>query len=219
LFVVTMGILVAFQIDQWGERRNNAQDERRFLERLQRENAKAIAELGRAIPMHQKAVREIGLALRSRTKPDQLAKFARTESFGCQAATLPSVGFNDTAFEELIASGRLNVASNSELSSLIRDLVAAQGAGSAQLAYSRQQVALMLPALSPYYRLDVSPTDEQNTLCYIDWPRLVNDQQSLNAAVRAYRVHQLMLSVRTDMQNLNKSVQAKLACVLGNRDC
>jgi hypothetical protein len=219
LVVVTLGVLIAFQIDQWGDRRKRASEERQFLERLYRENGKALAELREVIPIHQKALREIGLAVRSRGKPGQLAQFARTESFGCQAATQPSVGFNDTAFEELVSSGRLNIVSDPELRSLIRDLIAAQASGSAQLAYSRQQVGVMLPALNPYYLLDVGATDQQDSKCFIDWPRLAEDQQAVNAAVRAYRVHQLMLSVRTDMQGLNEKVQAKLTCVLQKAGC
>jgi hypothetical protein len=219
LIVVTLGVLLAFQIDQWGERRSKAAEERRFLERLYRENGKAIDELRDVIPIHQKALREIGIAVRSRNKPEDLAKFSTIDSFGCQAAMQPSAGYNETAFEELIASGRLNLVSDPALRSLIRDLVAVQAMGSAQLAYSRQQVALMLPALNPYYRLEVAPRDEQDSQCYIDWPRLVGDQQAVNAAVRAYRVHQLMLSVRTDMQELNERVEAKLACVLKKPNC
>ena len=218
LVVVTLGVLIAFQIDQWGERRTKARDEHQFLERLYRENGKALAELGEVIPIHQKALKEIGQAVRSRNDTAQLEKFSKTESFGCQAATQPAVGFNDTAFEELVASGRLNIVSDPELRALLRDLTAAQAAGSAQLSYSRQQVALVLPALNPYYRLEVAPTDEQDSRCFIDWQRLVTDQQAVNAAVRAYRVHQLMLSVRSNMQELNEQVQSELACVL-NRKC
>ena len=77
----------------------------------------------------------------------------------------------------------------------------------------------MLPALNPYYLLDVGATDQQDSKCFIDWPRLAEDQQAVNAAVRAYRVHQLMLSVRTDMQGLNEKVQAKLTCVLQKAGC
>jgi hypothetical protein len=219
LIVVTLGVLLAFQIDQWGERRSKAGEERRFLERLYRENGKAIDELRDVIPIHQKALREIGIAVRSRNKPEDLAKFSKIDSFGCQAAMQPSAGYNETAFEELVASGRLNLVSDPALRSLIRDLVAVQSMGSAQLAYSRQQVALMLPALNPYYRLEVAPTDDQDSQCYIDWPRLVGDQQAVNAAVRAYRVHQLMLSVRTNMQELNQRVEARLACVLEKPNC
>ena len=219
LVVVTLGVLLAFQIEQWGERQKKAKEERQFLERLYRENAETITEMERIVPIHERAVKELGLALRAGNNPAQLAQYARQNNFGCAAAMQPSVGFSDTAFQELVASGRLNILSDHQLRGSLRQLTAAQSAGSAQLAYSRQQVSLILPVLNPYYRLEISADDAKESSCYIDWPRLVGDQQAVNAAARAHRVHQLMLELRSDMLKLNRKVDSELACILRKEKC
>src|SRR6187551_1741348 len=52
LAVVTVGILLAFQIDQWGQDRRQAREERQFLERMWRETKDAIAENDWAMDVH-----------------------------------------------------------------------------------------------------------------------------------------------------------------------
>ena len=66
ILIVTVGILLAFQIDQWGDQRKQAGEERQFLERLYRENLSSAAELRQVLEVHEDTVREVGSAIRAR---------------------------------------------------------------------------------------------------------------------------------------------------------
>lgn len=133
LIVVTAGVLIAFQINQWADRQKQVREEHEFLDRLYGENRDAIAELGRVVQGHRRAMDEIGAAIRAKDHSALIAGYAKRPRFGCLGAVLPSVGFSDTAFQEIIASGKLNIVSDPQLRSLLRDLVATQAAGASPI--------------------------------------------------------------------------------------
>lgn len=219
LVVVTAGVLLAFQINQWAERQKQARDEREFLERLYGENRESIAELDRVVRGHQSSMGELGEAIRAKDNPPQLAEFARKPRFGCLGAVLPSVGFSDTAFQEIVASGKLNIVSDPQLRSLLRDLVATQAVGAAQLEYARQSVAQVGSALDAYERFDIPADPQERPPCNMNWNALVRDQTAINAAAKLYRFQQVMLNVRSRELAESEQVERKLACVLHKPDC
>ena len=45
ILIVTVGVLLAFQIDQWGDQRRQAREESQLLERLYRDYGRAADEL------------------------------------------------------------------------------------------------------------------------------------------------------------------------------
>jgi hypothetical protein len=219
LVVVTAGVLIAFQINQWADRQKQVRDEHEFLERLYGENREAITELGRVVRGHQNSMRELGAAIRAKDSPPQLAEFARYPLFGCLGGVLPSVGFSDTAFQEIVTSGKLNIVSDPQLRSLLRDLVATQAIGAAQLEYARQSVAQVGSALDAYEHFDIPADPRERPPCNMDWNAFVRDQSAINAAARLYRFQQVMFNVRTRELEKSEQVERKLACVLHKPDC
>jgi hypothetical protein len=219
LIVVTAGVLFAFQINQWAERQKQVRDEHEFLERLYGENRQAITELGLVVQGHRKSMEQIGAALRARGNPALLADYSKRPRFGCLGAVLPSVGFSDTAFQEIVGSGKLNLVSDPELRSSLRDLVASEAAGVAQLEYGRQMAGENMAALDPYQRFDIPANPDERPPCNMDWPALLQDQRAINAAARLYRVQQLMLAARTRELAKNEEVERKLACYLHHPGC
>ncbi|NUQ17528.1 MAG: hypothetical protein HOP95_03600 [Sphingomonas sp.] len=219
LIVVTLGVLLAFQINQWADRQKQARDEREFLERLYSENRKAIDELTGVIGSHRKSMEEIGIAIRAKDNPAELAEFAKSPRFGCLGAVLPSVSFSDTESQEILASGKLSIVSDPQLRSLLRDLVAMQAFGAAQLEYARQSVAQISSALDAYERYDIPADPKQRPPCNMDWTALLHDQSAINAAVKLYRFQQLMMAVRSRELARSDDVERKLACELRKPEC
>ena len=219
LIVVTVGVLLAFQINQWADRQKQARDEHEFLERLYRENREAITELGRVIQGHRKAMEQIGAGIRAKGNPGLMADYSKRPEFGCLGAVLPSVGFSDTAFQEILQSGKLNIVSDPQLRSVLRGLVATQAAGAAELDYGRQLVAQNMGGLDGYERFEIPADPKIRPPCNMDWAALVRDQQAINAAAHLYRIQQLMLAVRTIELNKSLNVQHKLACSLHEPGC
>ena len=217
LVVVTLGVLLAFQIDQFGERRAQAKDERQFLGRLYSEYQRGIAELRGVIRQHDKSMREIRLAVAATNDGRLLQRYAGTDSFGCDMVCHPSAPFNDSAYEDLISSGRLNRISDPQLRGEIRNLTTAQGAAKGQLTFGRDLVMLQLSSLDPYYRYQLLPSG--TTECRIDWPGLMRDPQATNAVFRAYRLHQRVSTERHKELAQTERLLGNLACKLDKPGC
>jgi len=219
LIVVTLGVLLAFQINLWADRQKQARDEREFLERLYRENRDAIAELQHVVQGHRNSMEELGAGVRAKNNPPVLADYSRRPQFGCLGAVLPSVGFSDTASQEIVASGKLNIVSDPQLRSLLRDLVATQAVGAAQLEYARQSVSQITAAIDPYQRFEIPADVKERPPCNMNWTALVRDQAAINAAARLYRFQQVMLAVRSRELARSEEVERKLACSLHKPEC
>jgi hypothetical protein len=219
LVVVTAGVLIAFQINQWADRQKQVRDEQEFLERLYGENREAITQLDSVVQGHRNAMEEIGAAVRAKDNPTLLAEYSKLPRFGCLGAVLPSVGLSDTAFQEIVASGKLNIVSDPKLRSVLRKLVANQASAAAELDYGRQLVAQNVSALDSYERYEITANPKQRPPCNMDWAALVRDRRGVNAAAHLYRIQQLMFEVRTMELARSQEAEESLACVLRKPDC
>lgn len=214
LAVVTLGVLFAFQIDQWGQDRRQARDEHQFLERMWRETNEAIQENDWVISLHAFNRRSLIRGLNARSDPQGLARYT---AGGCGADSLPGLGFNDTSYGELSASGRLGIVDDPQIRMDLREVAAAQADAVAQLNYSRQRGTLIRQALEPYLRLDVDRAGTR--LCTTNWPALVRDPAAVNAVVLAERNHVLMWWKRAYTRDLLARAHNRIACKLGKPDC
>lgn len=217
LLVVTLGVLLAFQIDQWGQERRQARDERQFLERMWRETSTAIHENDWVIGIHAQNRRGLIRGLRARDDAQALVRLAATPMSGCGADSMPGLGFNDTSYQELSASGRLNIVSDPELRSELRTVAAAQADAVAQLNYSREKSLPIRESLEPYYKLGLD--SDGNHTCRTNWPALVKDPVATNAVVRAVRNHLLMWWKRAYTRDVLAKAHNRIACTLLKPDC
>jgi hypothetical protein len=217
LAVVTLGVLLAFQIDQWAQDRRQAREERQFLERMWLETREAIRENDWVISLHAFNRRSLLRGLQSRNDPQALTRYAEKPFMGCGADSFPGLGFNDTSYQELSASGRLNLVSNPRLRLELRRVAAAQADAVAQLNYARQRSIPIRQALEPYFRLDIDRDGKRS--CRMNWLALVRDPLATNAVVAAERHHVLMWWKRAYTRDLLASAHNRIACTLGKPDC
>lgn len=213
LFVVTLGVLLAFQIDQWAQDRRQAREERQFLERMWRETDEAIRENDWVISLHAFNRRALIRALRARRNPEELARYR----FGCGADSLPGLGFNDTSYEELSGSGRLNIVSDPQLRMELRRVAAAQADAVAQLNYARQKSIPIRQALEPYWRIDLDENGKRQ--CRVNWPALAKDPLATNAVLGGERNLALMWWKRAYTRDMLAIAHNRIACKLGKPDC
>ncbi len=217
ILIVTLGVLLAFEIEQWGQRRERASQERQFMEQLYADTGSGIAELRPIVAQHEKVLMEVRQALNARGDPAKVAALPKRLDFGCGIAGLPPAPYNDTSYAELVQSGRLALLSDPKLRTAVRDLAAAQAWGASELASSRQQLQINLPPLDNYY--DVTIDGQFRPLCRIDWPRLLADHRAVTSTTRAIRRH--LQTWRARKQTLLRTEQVKrmLACKLGKPEC
>lgn len=213
LLVVTLGVLLAFQIDQWAQDRRQARDEHYFLERMWLETNEAIRENDWAVGLHARNRLALTGGLKARSDPGALALY----TFGCGADSMPGLGFNDTSYEELSASGRLNIVSDPRLRADLRNVAAAQADAVAQLNFSRQKSISIRQVLEPYYLIDIGP--DGNRTCATNWPELAKNPIARNAVIQAERSHVLMWWKRAYTRDLLATAHNRIACKLGKSDC
>lgn len=218
LAIVTLGVLIAFQVQQWGNDFSRARDEHEFLERLYRETANSQRELVERIHGHQRGVDELGAALRAKHDPALLEAYAKHPQFGCIIGTLPSAAYNETTSEELIASGRISTISDPKLRDTVRQMAASQANGERQLAYGRESVNSVIALLLPYYRNELRE-GEDDLSCTIDWPGLFASPAAATALARAYRVQAILLSNRKETLAATNKARRELACKLHQPEC
>jgi hypothetical protein len=217
LIVVTLGVLLAFRVEQWGQQRNRNIEERQFIERLYWENARSVRELRNIYDLHRTKVTQLGTAIRNKDKPDVLRQLAGREGYGCWQMQMPAAAYNTTSSEELISSGRLNLISDPRLRLQLRELASAQAEDALLLGYRRDITQLGAAQLQPYYRLSLASGPEP--ICFIDWPSLVRDPNAISAIVHTYRAHARLEQSRKILLRKAEATQYSLACVLHKPAC
>jgi hypothetical protein len=58
-----------------------------------------------------------------------------------------------------------------------------------------------------------------STRCFADWPRLLDNPAAVTAAVRVYRMHELVRKGRVDLLQMTQEVRAEVGCELGKSTC
>lgn len=217
LLVVTVGVLLAFQIDQWAQDRRQAREERQFLERMWQETAAAIEETQWVMTLHGRFRSEFIEGFSALGNPAALARLAATPNVGCRAGVMPGLGFNNTGFQELSASGRLNIIGDREVRAAMRDVVAAQADAEAQRDNAFVLGVNAQRTLEPYHVLGLDERD--NRTCRLDWPRVAGDPQASNALVRSARLHTLLWNKRAYSLDVLAKAHNAIACKLGKPDC
>ena len=217
LAVVTIGILLAFEIEQWGEERQRAKEEHIFLERLHAEYGRATDEMRDVIRHHERIMHDFRAAFAVKNKPVLLREYSTKLNFGCRAGYLGTAPFSDTVAAELINSGRLNIITDAGLRGEIRDLTTAQ-AWLRDRAVLGTEVARDANAyLTPYYRYEIL-ADGRST-CRVLWNELLSDQDATTAAVRTYRMHELVGGGRRELLAMTHRVRHAIGCKLDKPDC
>jgi hypothetical protein len=217
LVVVTLGVLLAFQIDQWGELRKRAREERQFMEQLYVDARVGADELRPILETHRKFLREAGSALLAAGNPGKMAALPNRPDFGCGLPGFAPAPYNDTAYADIVQSGRLGLLSDTALRTAVRDLAASQLLGATEVASSRQLLQIYLPPVDPYYRVSIDRKFQP--LCHIDWPRLLSDQKAVNVMARGVRRHLQVLRSRERTYQQTLRVQRMLACRIGKSEC
>lgn len=215
--VVTLGVLLAFEIEQRGRGREQAKEERQFLERLYGEYHRGIDELLRVNGSHEQVMSDFRTAFAARGNAALLANYGRRINFGCGAGYLRTAPFNDTAFAELVSSGRLSMIREPKLRGKIRELTTEQASMKDRAVLGTEAAREQSRLLDPYYRYDLAP--DGATHCVVKWSALFDDPQATTAAVRVYRMHELVRSGRVDLMRMTRTVRSDIGCALGKAEC
>lgn len=218
LAIVTVGVILAFRVDQWGQDRRQAREERQFLNRMWKETSDIAAESQEAAQADQKEATALRAAYDARGDVRQVRILdAQVGGSACRIFNLPSLGISDTTAQELLNSGRLDIVSNAGLRNALRVLAASQAEAAGQLVYARQIVPMIDQNLDKYMIASLDSSG-RNT-CRFQWSNALADPVAVYAILRARRVHELMGDERKTISLRAADVHRALACSLGKPDC
>lgn len=212
VLVVTLGVLLAFEIEQWAQGRQRAADERQFLERLHFDYGRAAREMRSVISHHDQIIRLYRQAFAAQRDPKRLQALS-VELGACQAGYLRTAPFSDTVFQELISSGKLDRIRDPQLRAKIRDLTTAQASLKDRAEAGREVTRDEGSSLTRHQRYEILP-DGRST-CRVLWSQLFADPAAVTAAVRTYRMHELVGQGRRDLLRETESVRRDVGAALG----
>lgn len=212
VLVVTLGVLLAFEFEQWAQERQRAADERQFLERLHFEYGRAAGDMRTAIGHHDNVIRSYRQAFAARGDPARLQAYS-AEPGSCSAGYLRTTPFSDTVFQELISAGKLDRIRDPRLRSTIRDLTTKQAELKDRAAAGREVTRDEGPSLTRHHRYEILP-DGRST-CRVLWADLFADPMAVTAAVRTYRMHELVGAGRRDLLRQTQEVRREIGRALG----
>ena len=217
LLVVTVGVLLAFQVDQWAQDRRQAREERQFLDRMWFETADALEETAWIMTLYGRFRLEAIDGYRALQDPALLARLIGKPNIGCRGAVMPGLGYNTTNFQELSSSGRLNLISDPQLRASLRAVVAAQADAEAN---RQQSVDFAMAGLRLIERNLIRGLDaNDDRTCRVDWAALARNPDGKVAMARAARLHSLMWMKYAYVHDKLVLAHNQLACELGKRGC
>jgi hypothetical protein len=218
VLVVTLGVLLAFEIEQWAQERQRAAEERRFLGRLHFEYGRAAREMRTVIAHHDRVMHVHRLAFSARDDRKRLQRYVLTdtEDIGCRAGYLGTAPFSDTVYQELISSGKLDRIRDPQLRAKVRDLTTTQAWLKDRADAGREVARDQNPYVIKYYNYEILP--DGRTTCRILWPQLFNDPAAVTAAIRIYRMHELVGQGRRDLLRETENVRKEIGAALSKPD-
>lgn len=212
VLVVTLGVLLAFEIEQWAQERQRAAEERQFLERLHFDYGRAAQEMRTVIGHHDQVIRHFRQAFDARHDPKRLQGYSVLTG-SCRAGYLGTAPFSDTVFQELISAGKLDRIRDPQLRGKIRNLTTTQAWLKDRADGGREVTRDSSPALMKYLQYGILPDGRSN--CRMLWPELFADPAAVTAAVRTYRMHELVGAGRRDLLRETERVRGDIGAALG----
>ena len=219
VLVVTLGVLLAFEIEQWAQKRQRAEQERQFLERLYFEYGRAAEEMRTVIGHHDRVISVHRQVFAARANPKRLRNYTLrdSENMACRAGYLGTAPFSDTVSQELISSGKLDWIRDPQLRAKIRNLTTTQAWLKDRADAGREVARDQNPFVIKYYYYEILP--DGKTTCRILWPQLFADPAAVTGAIRIYRMHELVGAGRRDLLQETESVRKDIGCKLGKPEC
>lgn len=183
-FIVVVGILIAFQITNWNERRNDIAAEQKFLQRLIIDVDKAMASSerlrDRRIKQSEQALHGLNILLdkedRKELTDDECLYIAYSHDFTTTASSLPS-------FNEMLNSGRFEVIRNAALTEKLASFQQSLEVLNYWLSWGTRDTHNLMDKFPELIEMDAYYDDQQSEVwsrAQCDSDGMKNNRQLLN---------------------------------------
>lgn len=174
--VVVLGILIAFELDDWGDSRQRQKDEQLVLQRLEEEAAGDYRAVHRIWLQHRESKQNYRLLARAVSDPVAHAAYHRQGAVGCNLLRLPAVRRASASLGALGAGERLELINDAPLRALLRTADAERSFADSQLAPFRDSFQRYAPTTERHMRWRFTPQSES---CGVDIDTLRSDREAI----------------------------------------
>lgn len=214
--LVVVGVLLAFQINEWAGERANAGERQLSSERLLEEAELTVAYNRQAVDYERRVLEGLSFATaRIASKNWRQAEEERITGGFAAARSMVALAPPSSVYEDVVSSGELNKIGN----------VAARAAISryrSTLSFEdrmRQQLQGPLGAYErlPAFRYQTDPEGKEKIRLVIDFPALVRDQQAQQLIALTAENHRILLMLRKRALKDSERMCLALSSVVGRR--
>lgn len=215
LAIVVFGILIAFQLDAWGERRAQERAERTLWQRLA-EEAQSDARALRAIErQHLDSASNYALLAEAVRDPRREADYRQRGSAGCNLLRMPAVRRQSAGALGQAAGARLDLISDPELRRRLRMAEAQRAFSDRQLDYFRGAFMQYGEVIDPYTLFAFAPNGQVS--CRVDIAALRGDRRAVALLPKLYRDHRRFAEYRRQEITSLERVSQRIACLASGR--
>ncbi len=217
LAIVVVGILIAFQVSNWGEDWKAARQEQVYLARLEEETAANVAALARNYAEHTRFADQIPVIERAFSDAAARQLATTKDDFGCGMFRLPAVRLGTPVSQELIVGDRMDILRDRRLRDLIRDSLGERAFVDGQTPYFRDVFLSLGEDLNPYFAWRIDPHTGAFG-CSIDLDRLAGDPLARSSMAKVYRDQKTFLRYRQSQLEGEQALLERVRC-LRARNC
>lgn len=212
--VVVLGIIIAFELNEWDQRRQERQEERTLLRHLAEETVADIAAIGEIREQHLQSADNYALLASAVRDPVAAETYLRRGDAGCNLLRLPAVRYHSP--RGLEAGERAGIIEDAALRHLIRASDAERSFNDRQLDYFRDAFHRYSEVLEPYMRWQLVAAGMAT--CSVDIAALAQDPTAVSVLPKAGRDQQRFAYYRQREIDSAKAVLDRARC-LSRRNC
>ena len=207
--VVVLGIAIAFELNEWDQRRQARAEEEQVLQHLREEAGADIAAIDRIRAQHQESADNYRLLHGALSEPRLARAFDNLGDAGCNLLRMPAVRYHSP--EQLEAGERIDLIADLELRHLIRAANAERAFNDRQLDYFRDLFVRNSNILERHLRWQ--PTPSGAFRCSVDIAALRSDPAAVALLPKAGRDQRQFAEYRRRELLAARRVEARTACL------
>ena len=212
--VVVLGIIIAFELNEWDQRRQARQEAVQVLNHLSEETAADIAAISLILDGHQQSADNYRMLIAAMGDPAAAEAYRRRGDAGCNLLRLPAVRYHSP--RGLEAGERADLIDDARLRHLIRSADADRAFNDRQLDYFRDSFHRYSEVLEKY--MEWRPTNAGEFGCRVDIAALAADRAAVALLPKAGRDQLRFAVYRTRELASTQNVSRRARC-LRERNC
>lgn len=212
--IVVLGILIAFQLDAWGDRRAQQKAERILWQRLAEETRADIAVLDNVIGDHLESAENYRLLADAVANPVRQASYQERGRRGCNLLRLPAVQRQSSGAIGQAAGARLELVSDAPLRRLLRDADANRVFSDRQLDFFRAAFLRYGERIEPHMKWRF--TNGGWTECQVDIDSLRADPAAVALLAKLHRDHRQFARYRSMEAHSLRAIEQRVEKLVGS---